>query len=298
MEKLKIYKVLFLLLIFSSVLIAQDKEKDSSKDKKGRKYKYYLIKDDFFYKGSPSMEFSYGQSNISLKNYGSEIQDAGILELKLGWHKEKNTYSKKIVKYKNNFMHGAYISSNIKASNSTSGAPTTLRFGLGSSSGYGYKLGTKASMLLYNSNSFTWTRYDYGTRTYTMEYTQPPFDKLDDFNQSLRFGSSTEGGIIIPLTGIINLQAAYDRTIVFPRHMVWKQLGSVMLETASQSLIDAFVFAVFKSSPAAAPVVSFLLKNGLSYGLYELRREEMNWPFNTAEPLLFDSYKLGLTFTF
>jgi len=298
MKKRNISLVSLLLFTLCLNSIAQENDSTEKKDKNGWGFNYQFIEDRFFYKGSPSIEVSYGQSDASLKNYNPNLLNAGIFELKMGWHKEKEVKNQNIVIYKNNFLHGGFISSNIRASNSTNGAPSTLRFGYGSSRGYGYKPGNNASLLLYNSNSFTWTRYDYGTKIYTFEWAGPPFDKLDDFNKSLRFGSTAEGGIIIPVGSVVNLQASYDRTIVFPRHLVLKHLGSVLIETGGQSLIDGFVNAVLKSSPAAAPIVSFILKNGLSYGLYELRSEKMNWPFNSAEPLMFDSYKAGLTFTF
>jgi len=281
--------------LFVNLSIAQD---SAQKDKKQRAVHVRWWEDNYFYKGSPSIELSYGQSDISLKNSEIYFTPIGTLNLKLGWHHEIKTSNKNIIKYRSNFTSGNYSTSNIKISNATSSAPVTLSFGIGSADGYGYKLWKKSSLVLYNSSAITWTRYDKGINIYTFEFTGPQYDKSDDFNKSLRFGSSAEGGIIMPLSSMLNLQASYERTIVFPRHMVWKHLGSAMLEAGAQSLIDEFVNAIYKSSPFAAPIVSFILKNGLSYGLYELRREKMNWPFESAEPLLFDTYKVGLKFTF
>jgi hypothetical protein len=47
-----------------------------------------------------------------------------------------------------------------------------------------------------------------------------------------------------------------------------------------------------------SPVVAFILKGAISYGMYELRSNNMNWPIKTAEPMMFDNYKVGITFTF
>ena len=55
---------------------------------------------------------------------------------------------------------------------------------------------------------------------------------------------------------------------------------------------------IFESSPQAGPIVNFLLKNALAYGIYELRQSDMNWPFTTTPPLSFDTFRLGATFTF
>jgi hypothetical protein len=63
-------------------------------------------------------------------------------------------------------------------------------------------------------------------------------------------------------------------------------------------LLDTFINEVFKSSPAAGPIVNFVLKNALAYGIYELRQEKMNWPFSSEAPLAFDQFKVGVTFIF
>jgi hypothetical protein len=271
------------------VLNAQELPKNYEDD-----HPFYSWDNNYLYKGKPSIELLYGQSTISLKNSGFNFPENGTINLKLGWHKENSLPRNKIVKYLSNFIHGSYSTSNIRLNNSTKGAPVTFIFGFGSANGYGYKLGRNSSLVLYNSGAMTWTRYDKGSESENSAL----YDKRDDFNRTFRFGTSAEGGIIIPVGSMLNLQLSYDRTIVFPRHMVWKHFGSILIEAAGQTLIDGFVHAIYKSTPFAAPVVSFILKNGLSYGLYELRREKMNWPFESTEPLVFDTYRFGFKFKF
>jgi hypothetical protein len=118
------------------------------------------------------------------------------------------------------------------------------------------------------------------------------------FNDSFRFGTMTEGGIRIRFIPLISVNAGYERAIVFPRHLFWKHVGSMAIEWAGIGAIDFFVREVMDESPAAGPIISFILKNGLSYGMYQLRREKMNWPFDSAEPLTLDTWRFGLTFTF
>jgi hypothetical protein len=85
---------------------------------------------------------------------------------------------------------------------------------------------------------------------------------------------------------------------VYERHLFWKWAGSGIIELASQGLLDAFIREILKSTPAAGPVVFFILKSALGYGLYELRQEKMNWPFSSAPPMAFDNIKFGVTFVF
>jgi hypothetical protein len=284
--------LIFTLLVFSTPFITAQ---DSGKEKD--KWDFNVWNHDYFYRSKPTIDLTYGASKISLKNSGVNFKDAGLIEAKLGYtYLQKSRYSKSISRFQSNFFYGTYISSKINSKKISDAEDKTWRFGFGNSNGYGYMLGKKSSLVLYNSNSFTWTRYDDGlpqtSITYNNDY------PTDVFERSLRFGSSTEAGIIIPIAGFVNFQAQYDRTIVFPRHLFWKHLGSVMIETVGQTAIDGFIHAIMKSSPTAGPIINFVLKNALAYGLYELRRENMNWPFNSAEPLMFDSFKAGFTFTF
>jgi hypothetical protein len=99
-------------------------------------------------------------------------------------------------------------------------------------------------------------------------------------------------------TRLIVLEAGYERAIVFERHLFWKWAGSGIIELAANGLLDVFIKEVFKSSPAAGPIVFFVLKSALGYGLYELRQDKMNWPFPSAPPIAFDNIKFGVTFVF
>jgi hypothetical protein len=279
-------KLLIIIILAFSVsgIYTQEKGKD--------KWNFKIWEDDYFYKSRPTIDVTYGMSQISLKNSTLNFKDAGLIEMKLGYtYLQKSHYSKSISRFKNNYLFGSYISSKINTKNNPA-EDKTWRFGIGNSTGYGYMLGKKSSLVLYNSNGMTWTRYDNGLQP------NGSFSVIDDFNQTVRFGTGTEAGIIIPIAGFLNLQAQFDRTLVFPRHMVWKHLGSVAIEMLGQAAIDGFIREIMKSSPMAGPIINFVLKNALSYGIYELRREKMNWPFNSAEPLLFDSFKAGFTFTF
>jgi hypothetical protein len=94
------------------------------------------------------------------------------------------------------------------------------------------------------------------------------------------------------------IDASYERSIVYPRHLFWKWGMGMIIEGAGQGLVNLFVEKILDSSPLAAPIVNFLLKNALSYGIYELRQDKMNWPFETVAPLAFDQFKIGISIVF
>jgi len=245
----------------------------------------------------PTISLNYGFSEISRTDVEAPFTDNNLIELKLGY-----TY-KKITKYADNiekstFKYGFLNSNSTElagGSETTSDIETNnWQFGVGWSSGYGYKIGTDASVTPYYTSSFTWTNMDFSD------------DSLNEYDESIklqyedafRFGTSSEAGVRIQPTNLLSLDAGYERSIVFQRHLFWKWAGSGIIELAANGILDVFIKEVFKSSPSAGPIVFFVLKSALGYGLYELRQEEMNWPFPSAPPIAFDNFKFGVTLTF
>lgn len=168
------------------------------------------------------------------------------------------------------------------------------RVGLGSRQGYGYRSG-KFSLTPYHGNALVWTRIRYTSFASLSESEQR---LLSDFNNAVRFGSSTESGVRLGFVEPIGLDVSFQRTIVMRRFVFWQWLGSYGLEVLSQSLLDGFIREIYNSSPAFAPIMHFALKNSLAYGIYQLRREKMNTPFESQAPLHFDMFRIGLTFSF
>ncbi|MHB1688058.1 MAG: hypothetical protein ACYCVH_11875 [Ignavibacteriaceae bacterium] len=220
-----------------------------------------------------------------------------LVELKLGYTDEKPSwYADNILKYKFKYFLLSNISTNLSGSTSNAANYKTdlWRFGFGWASGYGYKVSDAFKIIPY---------YDYAIDWSQLKMKDDPADANDKsitdlYNNSFRFGTSTEGGVNINLTPQIQLTAAYERSIIFPRHIFWKWAGSEVVEIAGQWALDRFVNEIMDSSPYAGPVVNFVLKNALSYGMYELRKDKMNWPFDSAAPLTYDQFKAGVTFVF
>ncbi len=168
------------------------------------------------------------------------------------------------------------------------------RVGLGSRQGYGYRSG-QFSLTPYHGNAAVWTNIHYTNFASVSESEQ---SILSDLNNAVRFGSITESGVRLGFVEPIALDVSFQRTIVMRRFVFWQWLGSYGLEALSQSLLDGFIREIYKSSPAFAPIMNFALKNSLAYGIYQLRREKMNTPFESEAPIHFDMFRIGLTFSF
>jgi hypothetical protein len=168
------------------------------------------------------------------------------------------------------------------------------RVGLGSHQGYGYRSGS-FSLTPYHGNALVWTNIAYTNFASLSESEQR---LLSDFNNAVRFGTTTQAGVRLGFVEPIALDVSFQRTLVMRRFVFWQWIGSYGLEALSQALLDGFIREIYKSSPAFAPIMNFALKNGLAYGIYQLRREKMNTPFESEAPIHFDMFRIGFMFSF
>jgi hypothetical protein len=170
------------------------------------------------------------------------------------------------------------------------------RFGLFNTEGYGYKLGERNFLVLTYSNSLNWSKMEVDNLTSFTDSTD--INRLSRFTEQFRFGTSFASGVSFILARSVSLDVNYERSIVFPGHKFWYWLGSEAIELVSHALLDEFIEKVLHSSPSVTPIVNAILKGGLSFGIYELRKTNMNWPFKTEAPLFNDGVRIGLTFMF
>lgn len=308
--KLVIY---LLIIVFSPLFFGQE---DSSKTEEDWNWHWNWDEwDDWsdwqmdfgFRNSQPAISLQYGLAKVDRKDIQTKFVDPALIEIKLGYIKDRAAWgTDNIIKHNYRYFYLSNESNQLSGKeNSISDIESDMwRVGFGRSGGYGYKLGESSAIILYNSSTMNWSNIDF---KYPTIMTVDPLDRfapvteLDIINLyegSFRFGTSSEGGIRIKLINNIMLDAGYERSVVFQRHLFWKWAGSAIIEAAAEGLLDTFINEIFKSSPAAGPVVNFVLKNTLAYGIYELRKDKMNWPFNSESPITYDQFKFGMTFVF
>ena len=259
--------------------------------------------------GEPFIEVHYGFSTPKQKNIFSKFANVGFDEIKLGYSNIDSIYKPHIIELKDRFVFGSRISSYLK-----SGSPNfdemisdMWRFGIGWRSGYGYRLGA-ITITPYHSSGFAWSRVEMQTSDYDFYLlTNPPipYDKavndiniLNRYQDSFRFGTVNEGGISLTISNVVSINSGYEAAVIFPRYMFWNHAGSFLIEEGGLALLDHFIDEIADRSPIAAPIINFLLKNGYSYAFYTLKKDKMNWPFETEAPFTYETFKFGITVTF
>lgn len=275
----------FVLLFFAiSAAVSQDDNENKKKWRFTDNYK-------------PSVEFSYGISGLRLSTSPVELSDAGMFELRLGFtERHANSRKSNIVKYSNRYLSLSNASSDHtgKTQEANSAGNSMWRFGFGNKEGYGISSGS-FSLLPYNSISFEWSEFKYESNP---DISDTLYGTLNDFNDAFRFGSSAEAGLNFQFFNKLSLTPAYQISDIFPRHLFGKQFMSSIIEFSGLAMIEAFTRQIMKSSGVGGVIMSFLLKSAYEYGFYQLRKDQMNWPFTSTAPLRYNSFKLALSYVF
>lgn len=294
--------ILFVLVASIIPLSAQESEKEEEKEEKSDfrfDWKDVWEPDNAIEMHVPTIEINSGVSMPSLHEdvFSGNFSDVNNIGIKLGFSDYlENEHSESIFEYKYSFFMLNHYLSGITTDEASHPdlEVNAWQFGFGSRDGYGYKLGDYANVVLYHAGGLTWTKLDFqDTAIIAAEQ-----GELNRFGDAFRFGERFEGGVGIRFSKNIGINAGYERSIVFQRHLFWKWLYSEVVAGLAQGGMSLMINAIEKSSPNLVPVVNFILRNAMSYGIYELRSKDMNWPAETAPPFMFDSFKLGVTFTF
>jgi hypothetical protein len=243
----------------------------------------------------------YGFGDVDRDGFTGDLASVGSFEARLGFGIER-TYAGEdaLLRQSANFAHVGNIASRLASDlpGPTEVGTDMWRFGLGFGDGYGYRFASdRGRFVLGSSAMFGWYTLDVeGDALGGLS----PADatSLEQFTSHTRYGESWESAVEVGFGDMFALHLGYERTAVFPSFKFWYWLMSSIIDRGALVATDIFVDEVADASPYAAPVVRFLLEGALQYGFYELRKDDVNWPFDTDAPLTVDMFKLGVTTRF
>jgi len=259
-----------------------------------------------FYSGSQNfIEVSYGIGELKHKNFIADFNSLSLSEIKLGRRFTKPIGGFKILQFDDNYLFSTYIDHHQNGE-----SPEVLdisydiwRFGFGYRKGYGYNFKNFA-ILPYYQLGLVWNRSNFNhpysdIRNDNHIFFEKEIDILKKYNDAIKFGTTNITGIGLRINNSFSIGAGYETAVIFPYYKTWKQLGSIFIETLSQTGIDFLTEGVIvKHALSITPIFYFVMKNGLSYFLYTLKQEDMNWPFKTAKPITMEMIKFNLKISF
>jgi len=241
----------------------------------------------------PKIDVFYGlsQPGINKDYFSQDFDKSGFAEVKLGYTRLKLHSNQKVLRFSDSYLRFSYQNNEMGFSGNNL---KMWNLSWGDSEGYGWAVTDDVDIMLYSGDIMNWGRVDFA-KTSPIEGEQA---RLDRFSDNLRFGKSMEAGMRIRLFKNVGITAAYEQQHVFARCMFWYWAGSEIIEGIASGLASGFISDVIDNSSTAGPIVNFIIKNGISYAFYELRKKDMNWPFKTEAPLVLNNFKVGLSFTF
>lgn len=297
--------LMLVLFLFTITVQAQEDERRKGKDKDDEEEFFWdrWGKSKWFnwkLHGNPFIELNYGLSQIKHNSMDIKFNDIGLAEAKFGYRDLNEGEEDFLLDMDEEYLNIALIKKDFTSASQsiTKWNAEFLRFGLGSTGAIGYKTGA-LGILPYYGSSFNWT----SLQKIGYEGVRPAIYTKDDeklayIGDSFRFGRTIEGGVKFEVASTISLNAGYEASVIFQRHLFWYWAGSAIIEEAGMGIVDHFIHKIERSSPAAAPIVNFILKNAYAYGFYLLKKDRMNWPFETESPMTIESFKVGVTFSF
>ena len=287
MKKLACFFMMIFLLQIN--VTAQENGEDDEWEEWEREFDVF----NWYKESRPFIELNYGLSEPKHKKIDGTFSDAGLAEIKIGYN-SMDKYEDYIYELDKRYLFLSTLSSDIGSGESAGSLESKLiRFGLGARSGYGYRIGS-VGIFPYTQDDFVWSKLNMD------EFPEKESDLeiINRYEGAFRFGTANAGGISLSYNSFFSVNAGYEAAVIFPRYLVWKNFLSLAIKGIGIGSIDFFVKEIMEASPASGPVVNFFLKNAFSYGFYLLQRDNMNWPFSTETPLTYETFKVGVSFSF
>jgi hypothetical protein len=250
----------------------------------------------------PTVGVGYGIATPGVQGLSGSFANVGAINFRIGYTGEWNLKHEGIreldekrlsVTYGSHDLGGEEVLDHTFAYHATY-QPEFWRVLWEDASGFGYAIGENASATPY---------YSYGLGATKILVEELAFDGPSDEAEwrrydGLRFTNNFTSGFRLKPVRALELDLGYEATVVYPRVLFWMWLGSYAIERAGEAAISSFVGKVIEGSPAAAPVLNFLLKGAWSYAFHELREENMHWPFETDAPLTTRQFSVGVNLKF
>jgi hypothetical protein len=252
----------------------------------------------------PYLDVYYGNAQLSRQGMTGEISNTDIYGIAIGVKKEKEhkESDEVIIQDKNGVSLTLGSAQNLQNSDSlyqgvsltNTNALDFWSLGFINGTGYGYQWESSTLMLTVEDNT-SWTSIN--PRTYSLMQGPADWQNIVDFDGTMRLSSSMTSSLEFRVSNTLSLTGGYTWNQVMPRHLFWYWMGSEIIEGLAGNAVDRLIENFTEMSPKSQPVMHFVLKSAVLYGMKEMRRKYMNWPFETASPLNITYWNIGVGLT-
>lgn len=247
----------------------------------------------------PTIELLGGLTTTSLdkEGFGGNFAEMSNLNARLGYSKlGALIHESGVSEFGMNYIGLKNIRDELIESGNTFGDVRVSNWsvGLGSQSGYAWRIGKSSFIAMYSGNEMNWGKNNFEDEF--IDSASAANSKV--FSDDIHYGECVTAGMKVRVGKYIGLTGEYEIQHTYPRFMTWKWLGSKAVQGIAGALVSEFTDEIKHRVPEIVPVIDFVLKSAVSYGYYELSKESTHWPFNSAPPLRREAFRVGMSFTF
>ncbi|GAB5466722.1 MAG: hypothetical protein Kapaf2KO_21580 [Candidatus Kapaibacteriales bacterium] len=258
--------------------------------------------DSGIFDSSPFVRLDLGVAQPLYRSFQGDALDQFFLVL--GFERFKD-HGESLIKHTNYGLYGVGLLDNTELlATQTDGAQ---QFNLGAigfttAKGYGWKLGESSRLILGIEDGIGLAQlgYNYDVPDNPLEEILTDLNSYEKlkatYGDGTRLTNYFRSYIKYQPTELVSLDVSYGRQLVYPRVLFWYWTLSGIVSGTADGLANLFISRVMKSYEDAVPIVHFLLKTGLAFGFYQLQKDNMHWPINTAPALITNNFNIGMTF--
>lgn len=288
-------KILFLVMFFFPPDIAAVEYEPETRAE--RFINNFYSKPDFV-ENRPLLKFDLGFSGISFPLNVLDENFAGVygVELHYGFQRyNRRLLLENVFEHKADYAFLGNHSVDFKTFDvNPDGIITdTWRFGFGIADGFGYVTGEDSELLLIHKGAIIFNHSDVDAFLGDEE-----MKLINGIDEKIRFGMAWTGEIRYKIAGSFHLDVGYRHTLIYPDYEFFPWFGMWLTDNVLQRWPDYFEQELFAIFIEDWPWIKFLYKNLVSYVLYDIRREQSYFPFDSGHSASFDSFKIGFTFVF
>jgi hypothetical protein len=244
----------------------------------------------------PFVQGGYGLDRLEHRQFSGSFADLGRVQLTLGYS-ELRPYRDLLLALDERSAYGSYAGTETswRTADSSSVQGSSWQIGVAFKGGYGYPVGANLAIVPAFGSSFDVTRLS-TTRPSSLQAADSSI--LDRYEGAFRFGHTAEAELRFELSRSFSLSGSYQLSVIYPRVVFWQWVASYGIAAVSMGVVSQFSVEIIRSSPALGPIISWLLKGALAYGIYALWRDDMHWPFKSEAPMTHQSGLLSVSIVF
>lgn len=221
---------------------------------------------------------------------GKELPKNLGIQMFYGFFREVSEYYyEDFVYHSHEFAFGGNITTKLNPESNSAQIFDNWRFGLGWQNGYAYNF-ENFKLYLIHRGTFNWNKI-------TLNYI-PENNNLRRIQNDLRFGNSFSSGLMLQVYKPIHIGLFYEKSLVHLRYTFINNMVYWTIENVIQRTPDFFEESLVKRYQNMYPIYYFLYKTSVSLIMYNLRRENINWPLESPEALVIHSFKVDFRFIF